>query len=160
MPTPTYDLIASTTLAANATGIVFGSIPQGYRDLVIVANTFTSTGEVGVQLNGDTGSNYSTVLMRGGASTTVSSTSFTDTAIWPSTQVGSQTGVPNQWSVQIMDYSATDKHKTSLTRFGSAGSHVQAQANRWANTAAITSITFVNATYNANSTFSLYGISA
>jgi hypothetical protein len=160
MPTPTYDLIATTTLAANTSSVVFGSIPQGYRDLIIVGNTFTSTGEVGVQFNGDTGSNYSTVLMRGGASSTVSSVAFTDTAIWPSTQVGSPTGVPNSWTVQVMDYLATDKQKMSLTRFGSAASHVQAQANRWASTAAITSITFVGATYNANSTFSLYGVIA
>jgi len=159
MPTPTYDLIATTTLAENTSSVVFGSLPQTYRDLILVANTITSAFEVGVQVNGDTGSNYSTVQMRGNGSATAS-VSFTDTAIWPSTQIGSPTGVVNQWSVQMMDYSATDKQKSFLTKFGSAGSHVQAQANRWSNTAAITSVRVMYATYNAGSTFSIYGIAS
>lgn len=159
MPTtPTYDLIATTTLAASSSSVSFASVPQGYRDLVLVAST-TTTGEDGIQVNGDTGSNYSTVQMRGNGSAT-GSVSFTDTLIAPSTQISVPSGTLKQWSIQIMDYSATDKHKTFLTRFGSASVQVQAQANRWANTSAITSIRIMNATYDAGSTFTLYGIAA
>jgi hypothetical protein len=63
---------------------------------------------------------------------------------------------------QIMDYSATDKHKTVLTTRILAASYVDRFAQRWANTSAITSME-VFASSNAfaiGSTFSLYGIAS
>ena len=163
MPTPTYTALANITLGSSASTITFSSIPATYRDLILVANTSVSASSSRVTLNGDTGSNYSTVIMRGGAGTTVSSTSFTFTGIYPSTQVGEPAGTRSAWTIQFMDYSATDKHKTALTRFGNpdpTNGHTQAQANRWANTAAVTSITILDATYSAGSTFALYGIAS
>jgi hypothetical protein len=157
--TQTYRPLATVTLGSSASSITFSNIPATYRDLILVASTTTSTGEDGIQVNNDTGSVYSTVQMRGNGSAT-GSVSFTDTLISPSTQIFVPTGVLKQWSTQIMDYSATDKHKTFLTRFGSAGQQVQAQANRWPNTAAITSIKVMGATYSAGSTFALYGIAS
>jgi hypothetical protein len=62
--------------------------------------------------------------------------------------------------IQIMDYSATDKHKTVLIRNGLASTFVNASANRWANTAAITTVSFQVGTYGAGSTFNLYGVIA
>jgi hypothetical protein len=63
-----------------------------------------------------------------------------------------------------MDYSATDKHKTVISRFGSAARETQATASRWANTAALTSINFFQesggVTFSTGSTFSLYGVIA
>jgi hypothetical protein len=64
---------------------------------------------------------------------------------------------------QIMDYSATDKHKTLLSRKNTSSVVVNAQAGRWANTAAITSIVCTvdsGATFSSGSTFSLYGVIA
>ena len=63
---------------------------------------------------------------------------------------------------QFMDSSATDKHKTVLTRDNDAGFQVGARAFRWANAAAITSIqVFVSAgTFNSGSTFNLFGVIA
>ena len=66
---------------------------------------------------------------------------------------------------QIMDYSATDKHKTVLVRGNydqpSVGRFVEAQASRWANTAAINSIA-VSSTSNlgVGSRIDLYGVIA
>ena len=64
--------------------------------------------------------------------------------------------------ISIMDYSATDKHKTVLSRSGQANSAVDAWAGRWANTTGITSFGMAPATGNfqAGSVFSLYGVIA
>ncbi len=62
-----------------------------------------------------------------------------------------------------MDYSATDKHKTVLTRYGSAATDIQATASRWESTAAVNSVTIFDVlgqTYQVGSTFSLYGVIA
>jgi hypothetical protein len=60
---------------------------------------------------------------------------------------------------QIMDYSATDKHKTILYRYD-RDTLTRADASRWANTSAITTIEWdiQGQTFAAGSTFSLYGI--
>jgi hypothetical protein len=65
----------------------------------------------------------------------------------------------------IMDYSATDKHKTSLSRgnaLGQANVSVIAYASRWANTNAITSLTVLleSGSFLTGSTLSLYGVIA
>jgi len=68
----------------------------------------------------------------------------------------------------IMDYSATDKHKTVISRFNRVGGDATsadgtgAVAVRWADTSAITSIViFPTAnTLASGSTFSLYGIAS
>jgi hypothetical protein len=59
-----------------------------------------------------------------------------------------------------MDYSATDKHKTVLTRNNITDNNVTAIASRWANTAAITSVTVLSpsSTITSGSTISLYAI--
>jgi hypothetical protein len=64
--------------------------------------------------------------------------------------------------IQIMDYSATDKHKTALSRSNNAGVVVSAHAGRWANTSAVTSINIeaIGLLYQSGSTFSLYGVIA
>jgi len=60
---------------------------------------------------------------------------------------------------QIMDYSATDKHKTILTRTNEPD-EVWATACRWANTAAVTSVSFryESTSLASGTTVSLYGI--
>jgi hypothetical protein len=61
-----------------------------------------------------------------------------------------------------MDYSATDKHKTVLSRANNAANGVTAIAGRWASTSAITSIvlTFQSSSLATGSTVALYGVSA
>ena len=160
MPTSTYVALATTTLGASASSVTFSSIPASYRDLVLVADgtTAASDGYVVLQFNGDTGSNYSNVFMTGFGSTTESIAS-TNTSIRRALMGNSQSNII--W--QLLDYSATDKHKTVLSRSGSNGStNVAAAAGRWANTAAVTSIAISSesSTFSSGSTFSLYGIEA
>jgi hypothetical protein len=162
MPTPTYRPLATVTLGSTAASVTFSSIPATYRDLIVVLNgTGVSSGVFGLlgRLNGDTGSNYSTVRMFGtgsgsGTSDSSSGTTFTAGAVSDSTI--------NTVIIQVMDYSATDKHKTILTRNSSSASSVNAHAARYASTSAITSITVLGDTTSlaVGYTASLYGVIA
>jgi hypothetical protein len=157
MPTPTYVALATTTLNATAASLTFSSIPtSGYRDLILVYNGTTSANiGVDVEFNGDTTSaNYSRVFMY---APPVSSTTGGPQEIFYSSTA--RTVV----TCQIQDSSATDKHKTLLSRMGAVDVIVGASALRWANTNAITSLKLTpksGNTFSSASTFSLFGIEA
>ena len=166
MATPTYTALATITLSSSASSVTFSNISQLFRDLVLVVN-WQNSGTASasrLQINGDTGSNYSSVWMVGQGSTTGSSSESGQTS---ARLFGASLGPSNTYSnvgiVQFLDYSATDKHKTVLDRYSSANTDVQASAIRWASTSAITSFRVFDVlgqTYSAGSTFSLYGIAA
>ena len=156
MATPTYDLLDSVTLASSASSVTFSSIDQSYGDLIFVfEGTGSSTGYSTLQVNGDTASNYSQVEMRGNGSS-ASSLAFTANTLINRPVFISGNRV--MLTSQLMDYSATDKHKTVLSRGGTENTETVAIAARWANTAAITSITMNFSNFAAGSTFYLYGI--
>jgi len=161
--TATYTPLANVTLGTTATSIVFNSIPATYRDLVIVfLGRATSTVQAGMRFNGDTsGSNYSSQRMSGNGST-ASAADTTDTYIRLSRFALGATTSGVQFNIHIMDYSATDKHKTVLSRADNAAYATEAIVNRWASTAAINSVRILT---DANSwavgtTVALYGIVA
>lgn len=157
MATPTYVALGTITLASATSSLVFSSIPATYRDLILILRGSTGTTALtGVRLNADTGSNYSWVLMRGNGSNAASA-SGTETyvPIWYAGNPQSGVGI-----VQIMDYSATDKHKTALVRQDTDNDVTAAFATRWANTAAVTSLTVRTSTssFNIGTTISIYGV--
>ena len=159
MPTPTYDLIASSVLGSSAATVTFSSIVGTYRDLVLVSTTSDPTSFY-LQFNGDTGTNYYSVVMAGdgttGSSRTYDATNIMYLNGWLATGAGLKMGVTH-----IMDYAQTNKHKVALHRFSQARTVVAAWTHRWANTAsAVTSIvlTSTGSNFNAGSTFYLYGI--
>jgi hypothetical protein len=164
--TPTYILLNQITLAANSVDVVFFNIPQNYEDLVLVGNwQNSSTSSAGrLQINGDTGSNYNGVWMTGTGSSTGSGSETSQTsARIAGASVGPDNAYTNTVILQFFDYSEIDKHKTILSRYGSANREVQATASRWASTSAITSIRFFDVlgqTFQSGATFSLYGIVA
>lgn len=157
-------LISSQTLGSAVASVTFGSggtLPQGYRDLYLVANwgNTASTGDMLMQFNGDTSNTYTYVEMSGDGTS-------------PGSGNGTRTGILFGWTnaatsnwvnaMHIMDYAQTDKHKTVLTRTGAASIATSAKTSRWPSTSAITSIV-INAgssTFTAGSTFMLYGVSA
>jgi translation elongation factor P/translation initiation factor 5A len=160
MPTSTYDLIASNVLGSSASSVTFSSIPATYRDLVLVMDIkTTTTGRPEMQINSDTSSNYSKVIMTGDGTSATSTSGTSLTNIDFDTVTGAST--ENQLRIwQFMDYSATDKHKTILNRSNRAGARVNAGAARWASTSAITTILLTCSTgnFDTGSTFYLYGI--
>jgi hypothetical protein len=158
LPTNTYTPLATVTLGGTDSDITFSSIPSTYRDLVLVVNGKTTAGvALYARFNSDsTSANYPRVGIAGYGSTAAS---FSGTE--PGIQAAFLT-TANTWILNVMDYSATDKQKTVLSRLSQDTSEVNAIATRWANTAAITSVQFITAssTFAAGTTFSLYGVIA
>jgi hypothetical protein len=165
MPTPTYVSLATITLGSTDAEIIFSSIPATYRDLVLVfSGTSTTSTAAKVQVNADTASNYSFVRAGGTGSTTFSSSSTINHLQLVVANAELSSTVSNS-VIQMMDYSATDKHKSFLIRENNnnpSGPAVLMYANRWANTAAINQIrAFTDAgAFAIGSTFSLYGIAS
>jgi hypothetical protein len=163
MPKKTYTQINSVTLAAASSSITFSSIPQNFRDLVLIqtgSSTNTSINSLQLRLNGDSGSNYLGQYVASDNGT-INAGSFTDSGLISGYAI-STGGLTN--IVNIMDYSTTDKHKTAISRHNvMPDSRVRVIVQRWTNTAAVTSILCrvdTGANWNAGSTFTLYGIEA
>jgi hypothetical protein len=154
--------LQNITLGSAAASVSFGSIPSTYRDLRIVVNAATSAeGNIFIQVNNDTGSNYSQVNMRasgGGAQ----SSSGTSTRIQSNYSTGLQTSSRAVNTYDVLDYAQTNKHKTILIRANHAD-EVDAIAGRWASTLAITSLKLTandSGNFTIGSTFALYGVVA
>jgi hypothetical protein len=169
MPTPTYTPLATVTLGSSASSVTFSNIPATYRDLIFVVNGSSSANSyVSARFNSDSGTNYGYVAMIG--ANTVYSNSATHDQLYLSDNAQKANAL-YQIQLSVMDYSATDKHKTALTRTSSQTaiasgpvetSAVYASAHRWANTSVITSVIFNNLSgnFNAGSTFNLFGVIA
>lgn len=159
MPTPTYTALANVTLGSTASTVTFSSIPATYRDLVLVPKiTNASVFSLFLRFNSDSGANYSFVGAYGAASPTSASYSISNT-----NQIEIQdTNSTSTPIINIMDYSATDKHKTILHRNGVVTQYVAMQAGRWQNTAAITTVQLIasGTTFSVGSSFALYGIAS
>jgi hypothetical protein len=170
MPKKTYTQINSVTLAANSASVSFASIPQNFRDLILThSSKHTYSGSIsvrdtGIRFNGDSGNNYPRVNMWGTGSSAISEILATDNNVPLNYGMASADFQPG--IVQIMDYSASDKHKTVLYRTGLGNDSnygAYSQVSRWANTSAITSLIIIpNPAYQliSGSTFTLYGIEA
>lgn len=153
MPTPTYVPLATETLSGSDSSITFSSVPATFRDLILViAGTSASATTFGVQCNSDSASNYTFVEMSSDGGGTSSSGSLTYLLMGRST---TSQGVS---TLQIMDYAQTDKHKTAIARGSTSSIIVRASAARWANTAAVTSLTVTGSNWSSGTTLSLYGV--
>ena len=155
MPTPTYDLIATTTLSSSPTSFTWSSIPNTYRDIVLVADFSPSTTTtLGAQFNDDTTNNYSSTTLYGDSST-VSSLDQNSTS---TIRFGS---VNNRCLAiaYVLDYQ-TSKNKTLIGRFNSDNESGATVGMRYS-TEVITSVTFRTtggATFASGDIFSIYGV--
>jgi hypothetical protein len=163
----TYTPIATQTLGSNTPSVSFNSIPQTYTDLVLVSSYQMSGGSAGydlcIQVNGDTGTNYSDTWVSSTGSGTppsgrnINTNKFLlDAYGYPATSTSYTANVTT-----FLNYSNTTTYKTSLTRANSTYG-TDAMVNLWRNTAAISSMLLFMSSNNlaAGSTFTLYGISA
>lgn len=141
MPTATYIALANITIGSSApTEITFSSIPNTYRDLVLVwSGVSTAQGGMRMRFNNNSESVYNVVAMQGNGST-FSSNAETYDAAQPNYYLALRSTSVQNGMIQIMDYSATDKHKTYLARCGGTSGEVVAVAERWGKTDAITSV--------------------
>ena len=157
MATPTYVALATVTLSSAVNSVTFSNF-SGYRDYIVVAERSVTSGSNSEKfyLNGDTtNNNYTRVAMYGTGASALSYSGTNSSTVALTTTSG-------LIIYQLMDASATDKHKVFLYRENKASVQTLAAAHRWASTAAVTSIEIEaeNNTYAIGSTFSLYGIEA
>lgn len=157
--------LATTTLASNAYLVTFSSIPQTYRDLrlIVSGNTAGASTSIRLTVNGITSSSYYWVEMASVAGG--SSQAMQDTAYNTCSQASMFRPTPSTVLCDIMDYSATDKHKTFLTRSNNVDEATVASVGRVATTSGITTLavqTLASASYYmaAGTTLSLYGIAS
>jgi hypothetical protein len=163
-----YIPIASQTLASSASSVTFSSIPteldgKTLRDLVLVMQPkrIGSEGNWRITFNGDTNynDNYFGVTMWGTGSS--SGSSLPSGNNYKLNLDPQNYGDTYMYLTSILDFAATDKHKTFLNRMNDGNTQVLAGAYRWANTSAITTLKlhfFSDSLINSGSTFSLYGI--
>jgi|688.fasta_scaffold67439_6 hypothetical protein len=156
----TYEPIATNTLGSATSSVTFSSIPSTYTDLILVfGGSVSAFGNLRIQVNSDTGSNYSWTRLLGDGSTASSdrgsAQTFINIAILDTNTIGNSI-------VHLQNYSNTTTYKTVLTRGNSTGTYLGANVALWRSTSAINSITVLTSTGNINSStvISLYGIKA
>ena len=157
----TYEPIATQTLGSAAASVTFSSIPQGYTDLVLSlwVKSPVTNGDMAMQFNFDTGSNYSNTQVYGDGSGAYSNRGTNQTYARVGNNLQTNEGLT---VVHIQNYSNSITFKTILSRSGSAQSGgVVAFVNLWRNTNPITSLVITpgaGGNWGAGSTFSIYGI--
>jgi hypothetical protein len=172
LSTTAYASIATVTVGSGgAANIEFTSIPSTYTHLQVrlfVRPTSSSNGPVFMQLNSDTGSNYSRHATRGlvdsGTSYIYSSGQASQTSMYFNAfniySAGSD--YPTTAIIDILDYKNTNKYKTVRTLAGvenNSNGEVGIYSGVWLNTNAITSIKlFDNVNYGQYTQAALYGV--
>jgi hypothetical protein len=150
--------------SAGAADITFSSIPSTYTHLQIrcTALLSASDNDYRMQINGDTGSNYSRHYLLGdGSAASAAGIGNTDMFL-----VGyNAASYTNSTAsiIDILDYANTSKYKTARALAGvdkNGGGYMFLLSGSWRNTAAITSLKiYPNAgIFNQYSQFALYGI--
>lgn len=169
----TYETIATTTLSTAASNVTFTSISNTYTDLVLVINVLANVGNptdygIGLQVNGDTGTNYSDIWFYGNGTSAVPNSRTNSTMINDIQGAGYfSTTSPNVAVINLMNYSNTTTYKTILSRGnnpsgGGGTATTEVTTGLWRSTAAITSVkVFAQAgNFGSGTIATLYGIKA
>lgn len=163
-----WTLISKQVLASAAPTVTFSSISGSYNHLAIYWQAaFSDAGgflPMGIQLNGDTASNYYTVYM----GTVGGSTSGTYGLIANAPGASRDANNASSGTITIPFYSGTAFKKIVNSNYGvlytagtSASYRAMQTASLWNNTAAVTQVTFTDPTggnYVIGTSFALYGI--
>lgn len=154
--------LANVTLGATANTVTFSSISGAYRDLRIVMSAASPSANGFFRFNNDSSSTYLWTTMEGNGSSVSSAWNGDAFGSFANNYIVWYSSNPTLVTMDVLDYSATDKHKTVLTRANRTDNALNAVINRWPSTAAITTITLTAgaSTWAAGSTFALYGVSA
>jgi hypothetical protein len=157
----------ATYSPSGVTTVTFSDIPNTYQHLQLRMLTRTSTSAsdfIAIRFNGDTGSNYGFHNLYGNGSAAGASATTPDTVIaWNASDGGDTANAFNACIFDILDYSDTNKYKTSRFLEGhdlNGSGVIEFRSGLWRNTAAITSIqVFTFGPNFANgSSIALYGI--
>ena len=175
-----FDSIATVTVGAGgATDITFSSIPSTYthlqiRGIVRNSSTASNYGNLQIQFNSDTGSNYAGHYLVGNGASAAAYAWTSDTTI-ESSFFTRDSAIANNFAgqiIDILDYKNTNKYKTVRILAGfdnnATGSTdynkgiLGLSSGLWQNTNAITTIKLFAAanSFMQYSSFALYGIKA
>lgn len=155
----TYEPLATTTLSGSTNSVTFSSISQNYTDLVLVfsGSISASLENILIEINSDTGSNYSNTYVMGNGSTTSSGRNSNQTKWY----AGAINTTKSTGLFYFMNYSNTTTNKTVLHRMNNSDVQVAIDCLLYRSTSAITTIKVSNTnTYSNGTMISLYGIKA
>ena len=146
--------------------VTFSSIPSTYKSLQVRYNLILSSANSNIELqfNGDTSSaNYAMHLLDGtGTAAQASGVASGSNNYIALTNNQTVNTYPNVGIIDSIDYSNTSKNKTVKTLFGgnqnTSIGYVGLTSGLWLSTAAITSLTILNAPGTFTGTISLYGV--
>jgi hypothetical protein len=161
----TYEPISTTTLGSAQSSVSFSSF-GGYTDLILVANFATSlnlTYGTYIQINGDSGGNYSVTTIKGNGSTATSTRQSSTEGIRFMLPSSTSSSFSNMAIVNFMNYTNATTYKTILARNNNANTVTELSVGLWRNTNAITSFVYGGdggQNFAIGSTFTLYGIAA
>ena len=155
----TYEPIATNTLGSATSSYTFSSIPGTYTDLVLIVYAKSANNDnLAIQVNSDTGTNYSNTYISGQSSTYQSgrNTSVNQAYI---TGIGTSFGTS---IINLQNYANTTTYKTFIGRGSWTDYQVRASSALWRSTSAISSVTVLctGDNFQTGSTFTLYGIAA
>ena len=164
-----FESIATVTVGSGgAADVTFSSIPSTFTHLQLRGITRTDRAATGdqlrVQVNADTGSNYSWHRLEGDGSSANSGNGTSTTFMALPSPTGSTTtaNVFGVAIIDVLDYLNTNKNKTFRGLGGwesNTEGFVQFQSGLWRNTNAITSIKiYAIGNFSQYTTFALYGI--
>jgi hypothetical protein len=166
----TITLISSQILAGAVATVTFSAIPQIYNQLKVIMSGRTSdaatASNIRMQLNGDTGANYTSQYINA-SNAGVAANSFASNVSFVPAFFMSNTAAANYASsteILFPSYKNTTFFKTfiSSNSYSTAALPNSSQhSGSWANTSAITSISFFSqggGNFMIGSEFELYGI--
>jgi len=170
-PYGAYDALATATLTASSTSIVFAGIPTGYKSLqlrMLLRGDRTNGDDLKVLINGDTGNNYANHVFGGDGANQSNYGQASFGFIYSYQGIPGPTASPSQLYysgiMDIYDYAHTSKNKVTKWLQGydqNGGGNVQLTSGVRFNTEAINTIS-IAPRYGTNlviySQIALYGM--
>jgi hypothetical protein len=161
-----YESIATTIVGSGGqAAITFSVIPSTYKHLQIRAMAqSTTTNQIDMTFNSDTGNNYAGHSLEGSGSGTPSAAAGPTRAnMFSMVYVPGTSNSPAASIIDILDYQNTNKYKVARALRGwdnNSSGNIGSISGLWMNTNAITSITLTarGGTIDQYSHFALYGM--
>lgn len=159
------ELIQTQTLSGNASSITFSNIPQTYKDLYVLLGIKYSSGSSTnpmCRINGNSSSIYRVISFRNIAGTRsgFKASNYTYIVCGGGDILATSYG-RFVCELDFLDYTNTSRRKTARAFSGLVDRQVSHSVSSWANTSAITSLTFSlenSANMEAGTSISIYGI--
>jgi hypothetical protein len=160
-------LVSTVTVGSGgAASIIFTGIPQTGKDLLLLISAKSDqNGSINIQINGDTGSNYTYRYLRGSGSAVLSASATTTNLDLDNQTAINGANIFSNTQVYFANYALTTQNKSissdSVTEDNATTAWQLINAARWANNNAITSISISRVNFNLvqHSSASLYIVS-